>query len=169
MITQPFLCQLTDPSQKKFSHQKISFFFSSKNQHNQSYSTSSSLRIKKWFLGKTASIAFGNIGRDLERCHNCWSREHYWRFGERNGNPLQYSCLKNPMDRGAWRATVHGVTESHVTWGLHHHHWHFSRRGPRMPMAAVRRTHPIMKSLPISAADIASTKNPRWSTSRQKT
>ena len=32
--------------------------------------------------------------------------------GEGNGNPLQYSCLKNPMDRGAWRATVRGVTES---------------------------------------------------------
>ena len=30
--------------------------------------------------------------------------------GEENGNPLQYSCLINPMDRGAWRATVHGVT-----------------------------------------------------------
>jgi len=30
--------------------------------------------------------------------------------GEGNGNPLQYSCLKNPMDRRAWRATVHGVT-----------------------------------------------------------
>ena len=29
--------------------------------------------------------------------------------GERNGNPLQYSCLGNPMDRGAWWATVHGV------------------------------------------------------------
>ena len=32
--------------------------------------------------------------------------------GERNGNPLQYSCLENLMDRGAWRATVHGLTES---------------------------------------------------------
>ena len=31
--------------------------------------------------------------------------------GKGNGNPLQYSCLGNPMDRGAWRATVHGVTE----------------------------------------------------------
>ena len=29
-----------------------------------------------------------------------------------NGNPLQYSCLGNWMDRGAWQATVHGVTES---------------------------------------------------------
>jgi len=32
--------------------------------------------------------------------------------GERNGYPLQYSCLKNPMDRGAWQATVPGVTKS---------------------------------------------------------
>ena len=31
--------------------------------------------------------------------------------GGGNGNPLQYSCLENPMDRGAWKATVHGVTE----------------------------------------------------------
>ena len=30
--------------------------------------------------------------------------------GEGKGNPLQYSCLENPMDRGAWKATVHGVT-----------------------------------------------------------
>ena len=32
--------------------------------------------------------------------------------GEGNGNPLQYSCLKNPMDGGAWSATVHGVAKS---------------------------------------------------------
>ena len=32
--------------------------------------------------------------------------------GEGNGNPLQYSCLENSMDRGAWRATVHGITKS---------------------------------------------------------
>ena len=31
--------------------------------------------------------------------------------GGGNGNPLQYSCLENPMDRGAWQATVHGVTK----------------------------------------------------------
>ena len=38
------------------------------------------------------------------------------RFPEkRNGNPLQYSCRQNSMDRGAWRATVHGVTESDMT------------------------------------------------------
>ena len=32
-----------------------------------------------------------------------------------NGDPLQYFCLENSMDRGAWRATVHGVAESHMT------------------------------------------------------
>ena len=32
--------------------------------------------------------------------------------GEGDGNPLQYSCLENPADRGAWWATVHGVTKS---------------------------------------------------------
>ena len=32
--------------------------------------------------------------------------------GEGDGNPLQYSCLENPMDGGAWQATVHGVAKS---------------------------------------------------------
>ena len=36
-----------------------------------------------------------------------------------NGSPLQYSCLGNPMDRGAWQATVHGVAESETH--LHAH------------------------------------------------
>ena len=35
--------------------------------------------------------------------------------GKGNGNPLQYSCLENPMGRGAWQATVHGVAESDMT------------------------------------------------------
>ena len=39
--------------------------------------------------------------------------------GEGNGNPLQYSCLENSMDRGAWQATVYGVTKSQT-------HFHFS-------------------------------------------
>ena len=34
---------------------------------------------------------------------------------ERNGNPLQYSCLENPMDRGAWWATVQGSKQSDTT------------------------------------------------------
>ena len=39
--------------------------------------------------------------------------------GEGNGNPLQYSCLENPMDGGAWWATVHGVAELDMTERLH--------------------------------------------------
>ena len=35
--------------------------------------------------------------------------------GEGNGSPLQYSCLENPIEGGAWWATVHGVTESDTT------------------------------------------------------
>ena len=34
--------------------------------------------------------------------------------GEGNGNPLQYSCLENYRDKGAWRATVHGVAKSQI-------------------------------------------------------
>ena len=47
-------------------------------------------------------------------------------YGEGNGTPLQYSCLENPMDRGAWWAAVHGVTKSRTrlsdfTFTLHLH------------------------------------------------
>ena len=40
-----------------------------------------------------------------------------------HSNPLQYSCLENPMDRGAWWATVHGVTKSQTR--LSDYHFHF--------------------------------------------
>ena len=40
------------------------------------------------------------------------------RSGGGNGSPLQYSCLGNPTDRGAWWATVHGVKELDTTEGL---------------------------------------------------
>ena len=36
-----------------------------------------------------------------------------------NGNPLQYSCLENPMDRGAWWATVHKATKSNTCLSMH--------------------------------------------------
>ena len=44
--------------------------------------------------------------------------------GEGNGNPLQYSCLENPMERGAWRATVHRVTKSRTRLSDLHTHTH---------------------------------------------
>ena len=39
--------------------------------------------------------------------------------GEGHGNTLQYSCLENPMDRGAWWATVHGVAKSWMQLSMH--------------------------------------------------
>ena len=61
-------------------------------------------------------------------------RFHYWTFPiikkvlnkappyswieEGNGNPLQYSCLGNPMDRGPWQAAVHGITKVGHEWAL---------------------------------------------------
>ena len=39
--------------------------------------------------------------------------------GEGNGNPLQYSCLENSVDRGAWEATVHRVPKSWTRWSTH--------------------------------------------------
>ena len=56
-----------------------------------------------------------------------WKYEKAMRYiGEGNGTPLQYSCLENPMDGGAWWAAVHGVTEgwarlSDFTFTFHFH------------------------------------------------
>ena len=44
--------------------------------------------------------------------------------GQGNGNPLQYSCLENPMGRGAWWATVHGVAKSQTRGATEHTHAH---------------------------------------------
>ena len=41
--------------------------------------------------------------------------------GGGHGNPVQYSCLENPMDRGAWKATIHGVEKSQTQLRIHTH------------------------------------------------
>ena len=53
--------------------------------------------------GKESACNVGDPGLTLESGRSP---------GEGNGNPPQYSCLESPMDRGAWRATAHGVTKS---------------------------------------------------------
>ena len=52
--------------------------------------------------------------------------------GGGHGNPLQYSCLKNPMDRGAWRTTVHGVAKSQIRLSNWAHAQGGSNRGPHL-------------------------------------
>ena len=52
--------------------------------------------------------------KNLLAMQETWVQSLGWEEppGEGSSNPLQYSCLENPMDRGAWRATVHGVAKS---------------------------------------------------------
>ena len=65
--------------------------------------------------------------------------------GVGNGNPLQHSCLQNSMDRGAWQATVHGVTKSR-TW-LSDQHTHFKSLYALDDGRKKRRT-PKIKTIP---------------------
>ena len=60
--------------------------------------------------------------------------------GEGNGNPLQYSCLDNPMDREAWRATVCGVAKSRTQMS----HKHISSRLPKAPLILPPKTWEIL-------------------------
>ena len=67
-----------------------------------SYSMNSRMGLPWWLSGKESACKAGDMT----------SIPGSGRFpGEGNGNTLQYSYLGNPMDRGAWRATVHGVTK----------------------------------------------------------
>ena len=68
-------------------------------------------------MGKTRDL-FKKIGDNKGTCHARMSmikdrnsKDLTEPDGEGNGTPLQYSCLENPMDGGAWKAAVHGVTE----------------------------------------------------------
>ena len=61
--------------------------------------------LPRWLSGKDSSCSAGDaedMGLILELGRSP---------GEENDNPLQYSCLGNPMDRGAWQATFHGVAK----------------------------------------------------------
>ena len=69
--------------------------------------------LRVFFFFNFAKHSGSSVGKELvynveDPGFNPW----VWRFpGEENGNLFQYSCLENPMDRGVWWATVHGVTK----------------------------------------------------------
>ena len=60
-------------------------------------------RLPRWLTGKESACNEGDSGMIPGSGRSP---------GEGNGNPLQYSCLENSMDRGVWRATIHDVTKS---------------------------------------------------------
>ena len=73
------------------------------------------------FWGFPGGASIKNLPANAEDTRDSGSVPEWERSpGGGHGNPLQYSCLENPMDRGAWRATVHGVTEesdeTEATW-----------------------------------------------------
>ena len=59
--------------------------------------------LPRWLSGKESACDAGDMGSIPE-----WAKSS----GGGHGNPLQYSCLENPMDKRVWLATVHGVTKS---------------------------------------------------------
>ena len=77
------------------------------------YSLLTELRGKPVCMYVCVSGLPGGLGDKESACQCRWCRfDPGWRRspGGGNGNPLQYSCQENPMDRGAWRAIVHGVS-----------------------------------------------------------
>ena len=68
--------------------------------------SSNTLGLPQWLSDKEFACNAGDTG-DLGSIHGLGRYP-----GAGHGNPLQYSCLENPMDRGAWRAIVHGAADS---------------------------------------------------------
>ena len=64
-------------------------------------------RTKKAHDGRELLAAWVGPAGELAQCSDKWPR-----IPVRDGNPLQYFCLENPMDRGAWQPTVHGVART---------------------------------------------------------
>ena len=74
----------------------------------ESEKASLKLRIKKRHIMASSPITSWQIDGETMKT----VRDFIFLGSKINDNPLQYSCLENPMDRGAWRATVHGVAKS---------------------------------------------------------
>ena len=91
---------------------------------------------KQWKQCQTLFLGGSKITADGDCSHGIKGR---LLLGEGNVNPLQYSCLENPMDGGAWRATVHGTLKSL----LQHHRLNASIL-QRSAFFTVQLSHPYM-------------------------
>ena len=93
-------------------------------------------------------------------------------LGEQNGNPLQYSCLENSMDRGAWKATVHGAAKSQTrlsNWAPTHKETRYCNRDfqqpshtlPHFPPALSPGSNSLILSKKKNCHKLQNTKGPR--------
>ena len=85
-------------------------------------------QFHSFFLGQSCSpgLPWWLSSKELTcQCRRCWINTwvDLWGqedpLGEGNGSPFQYSCLGNPVDRGAWQVTVHGVAKSGTQLSTH--------------------------------------------------
>ena len=98
-----------------------------------------------YFQASQVAIVVKNLPANAGEIRDMVSICGLGRSSERgNGNPFQYSCPENPMDRGAWRAIIHGVTKSQkwlsATTQQHHcfHHIQIRNLGPEFASPAGR-------------------------------
>ena len=102
---QSFLASLSFP---------MSQLFTSSGQSTRASASVISMNIQGWFpleLTGLISLLSKGLSRVFSRVFNT---SYYYLILSQDGNPLQCSCLENPMDRGAWQAAVHGVTKSWI-------------------------------------------------------